>query len=246
MRPAWMASLVLFGSLLLAGLWLRSGLIGSEQWPIRWLDVEGDLKRTSSSQVRAAVASESGRGFFAVDLDAVRSSIEGLPWIMRAEVSRQWPDALHVSVVEHRPVARWNETGLFSDRGEVFQVSGSESMQGLARLGGPEARSEEVLRRWQKLRRRLDSIGRQVVAVMLDERGAWTVDLDDGVQLILGREQVDRRVERYLRSQASLQELGQAIRFVDLRYTNGLAVGFAENGTDERSRTELDEDIERG
>src|SRR5690625_2439750 len=144
------------------------------------------------------------------------------------------------------PVARWNETGLFSDRGEVFQVSGSESMQGLARLGGPEARSEEVLRRWQKLRRRLDSIGRQVVAVMLDERGAWTVDLDDGVQLILGREQVDRRVERYLRSQASLQELGQAIRFVDLRYTNGLAVGFAENGTDERSRTELDEDIERG
>src|SRR5690625_8026583 len=111
MRPAWMASLVLFGSLLLAGLWLRSGLIGSEQWPIRWLYVEGDLKRTSSSQVRAAVASESGRGFFAVDLDAARSSIEGLPWVMRAEVSRQWPDALPVSLAEDLPGVRWDGNG---------------------------------------------------------------------------------------------------------------------------------------
>src|SRR5690625_1018513 len=144
MRPAWMASLVLFGSLLLAGLWLRSGLIGSEQWPIRWLDVEGDLKRTSSSQVRAAVASESGRGFFAVDLDAVRSSIEGLPWIMRAEVSRQWPDALHVSVVEHRPVARWNGTGMFRDGGGVLRVRGSESLGGIAWLGGPGCTVEVV------------------------------------------------------------------------------------------------------
>jgi hypothetical protein len=29
-------------AIVLGALWLRSGLIGSDQWPIRWLDVEGE------------------------------------------------------------------------------------------------------------------------------------------------------------------------------------------------------------
>ncbi len=226
-NPATLASLVLLGSLALAALWVRSGLIGSEQWPIRWLDVEGELQRTSVSQVRAAAAVPASRGFFAVDLARVRNEIEALPWIAAVEVSRHWPDALHIRVAEHRPVARWNENRLFSDRGEVFEVTGSESMQGLARLVGPESRREEVLETWLWMRDELARIGVDIARLAVDERGAWRAQLGSGVELILGREHIEQRLARFISVHDLLRGDQRHLVRVDMRYTNGLAVRWS-------------------
>lgn len=245
-RPAWLATAVLAGVGLLLALWLRSGLIGGEQWPIRWLDVAGELKRTSASQVRGAVADEAGRGFFAADLEHLRGRVEALPWVARAEVSREWPDSLRIDITEHRPVARWNDDRLFSDRGEVFSVTGSEGMQGLARLRGPESRGKDVLERWLDVRRRLGSVGRDVVELAVDERGAWRIVLDNRVELVLGREQVDSRLDRFLSAQAALEDLGRPIRLVDMRYTNGLAVRWAEMKAEESSEVEKGAEANHG
>lgn len=245
-RPAWLATAVLAGAALLLALWLRSGLIGGEQWPIRWLDVAGELKRTSASQVRAAVADEAGRGFFAVDLSSVRTRVEDLPWVARAEVSREWPDALRIGITEHRPVARWNDDRLFSDGGEVFSVTGSEGMQGLAHLRGPESRGGDVLERWQTMRRRLGNVGRDVVELTVDERGAWRALLDNGVTLVLGREQMDKRLARYIGVQTALDDLERPIRLIDMRYTNGLAVRWAEAQTKSDSETAMGEEATHG
>lgn len=233
-RPAWLATVVLVGVAGLVAVWLRSGLIGAEQWPLRWLDVEGELSRTSASQIRAAVASSAGPGFFAVNLDQVRHAVESLPWVAAAEVSRHWPDALHVRVQEHRPVARWNDNGLFSDRGEVFKVNGSEGMQGLARLRGPEARRQEVLDTWQTMRRKLGEVGLDIKQLEVDERGAWRIVMDSGFTLVLGRENAFQRLDRYVAVHASLREHDRRPSRVDMRYTNGLAVRWAERQTGEQ------------
>lgn len=226
-NPATLASLVLLGSLVLAALWMRSGLIGSEQWPIRWLDVEGELQRTSTSQIRAAAAVSASRGFFAVDLARVRADIEALPWVASAEVSRHWPDALSIRVVEHRPVARWNESRLFSHRGEVFEAVGSDGMQGLARLVGPENRREEVLDTWLWMQRELAAVGLDIRRLAVDERGAWRLELGNGVELILGREQVDERLARFISVHDLLRGDPRRAQRIDMRYTNGLAVRWA-------------------
>ncbi len=225
--PATLATVVVLGSLLIGGLWLRSGLIGAEQWPIRWLDVEGDLHRTSASQIRSAAYGPASRGFFGADLLKVRAEIEQLPWVARAEVSRYWPDALLIRVEEHRPVARWNEAGLFSHRGEVFEASGSHAMQGLARLSGPEARRQEVWESWQWMRGDLAGIGVDVAALGVDERGAWTLTLDSGLELKLGREMVRKRLQRFVQVHEELRMNGRRPVRIDLRYTNGLAIRWA-------------------
>ncbi|NDY96675.1 cell division protein FtsQ/DivIB [Wenzhouxiangella limi] len=223
-----LAGLVVVGIVLVAGLWLRAGLIGAERWPVRWLDVEGELHRTSAGQIRSAAVGPASTGFFATDLDAVRGAVEALPWVAAATVGRHWPDALHIRVVEHRPVARWNEDRLLSDQGKVFEVSGSSSMQGMASLEGPEARREEVLENWRLMRRRLAAVGQDINHVRLDERGAWTVRLDSGQILALGRESVHERLERYVLVHDELRARGRPIARVDLRYTNGLSVRWAD------------------
>jgi cell division protein FtsQ len=232
-RPTWIATLVLTGVAGLFVLWLKTGLIGGDQWAIEWLDIEGDLNRTSANQIRAATVGQASRGFFAADLHELRSSIESLPWVAQAEVARQWPDALHIRVIEHRPVARWNETGLFSDRGEVFRVDGSEGMQGLARLRGPESRRTEVLETWLLMRRNLGAIGQDIEEMEVDERGAWQVVLGNGARLVLGREEVHQRLERYIAVHALLNGDDRRPRVIDMRYTNGLAVRWAGEQTGE-------------
>ncbi len=216
--------LSVLAALLLMLVWLRTGLIGSERWPIAWLDVEGDLDRTTATQVRAAVSPAAVRGFFAVDMDEIRRLVEALPWVAAAEVSRHWPDTLHVRIVEHRPVARWNRTGLISSSGQIFDVAGSSGMQGLVRLAGPEARFEEVVAGWQRMQLLLAGVGLEIERLELDARGSWQLVLEGGPVLLLGREQVEPRLQRFIGVYTGLSNQQLPIAVVDLRYTNGLAL----------------------
>jgi cell division protein FtsQ len=74
-------------------------------------------------------------------------------------------------------------------------------------------------------------VGRDVVELDVDERGAWRVVLDNDVTLVLGREQVDKRLDRYIAAQAALSDLDRPIRLIDMRYTNGLAVRWADTAS---------------
>ena len=69
--------------------------------------------------------------------------------------------------------------------------------------------------------------GMRIVALRLDARGAWEIDLDNGVRVRLGRRQVDERFERFVAAALPLvaQRSGD-IDYVDMRYTNGFAVGW--------------------
>src|SRR5208282_5937771 len=64
-------------------------------------------------------------------------------------------------------------------------------------------------------------------ALPLDTRGAWELLLDNGVTVRLGNRQVDERFERF--ATAALHLISQRatdIAYVDMRYSNGFAVGW--------------------
>ncbi|NKI34325.1 FtsQ-type POTRA domain-containing protein [Wenzhouxiangella sp. XN79A] len=222
-RGLWMLMTPAALAVLAAAVWLFGGWQDPDRWPIRWLDVEGQLERTTAAQVRAAVAAEARRGFFVINVERARRSVEDLPWVAAASVSREWPDALTVEVREHQPVARWNDRALVSREGEVFDVAGTSGMQGLVQLRGPDARRAEVFDTWQALDRRMRSFGVEIARVELNPRGAWMLVLDTGWELLLGREQLESRVDRFLAVQDRLAEV-PGVRRVDLRYPNGLAL----------------------
>ncbi len=216
-----LGGLLAFG-LLLGGAWW-SGWGEARSWPIRWLEVSGETERVATAQIRAAVAEQARRGFFSVDVDAARAAIEELPWVKRASVARQWPDALSITVVEQRAVARFNGDALVNPEGELFRVAGTGSMQGLVDLTGPADRHAGVVQRWRSIGPLLQPHGIALSRVDVDARGSWRVVLTDGVELLLGREQIEPRIRRYLSVRSALAEQGPLAR-VDLRYPNGLSV----------------------
>jgi cell division protein FtsQ len=221
-----MLTLAILFLLTAAGIaWVSMGIVTSERWPIRWLEVNGAFQRVSAEQVRASLASRLGANFFTVDLQGLQAAAQGISWVSAARVQKQWPDTVRVVVEEYVPVAHWNSGRLLADTGGLFAVPEADEIQGLPWLEGPEGRLGEVLETWAGFDDMLLPFGLAITRLKLDDRGAWSLELSNGTRVQLGRESTAERLQRLLASWETLMRQQEVPPVdVDLRYTNGFAV----------------------
>ncbi|HET9862482.1 MAG TPA: cell division protein FtsQ/DivIB [Steroidobacteraceae bacterium] len=217
------------GALALAALGIAVALIaGTLDQSITQVSVTGRFQRVSPVEVEQAVkARVRDTGLVSVDLIAVRRAVEQLPWVDTATVERQWPRALAIRVVEQVPAARWGANGLLNTRGELFISEARHIPPELPRLSGPHGSEVEVARRYLAAQGQLIEAGMRLTAVRLDARGSWEFDLDNGITVRLGRRQVDERFQRFVTAAVGqIAAHANDIGYVDMRYTNGFAIGW--------------------
>lgn len=208
--------------------------IAAQPWfALTTIEVKTPTAHVTEAQVRL-VAERRVRGtFFTVELEHVRSSLEKLPWVREARVERRWPDTLVVSLVEHVPLARWNDDALVSAAGDVFVAAANQS---LPRLYGPEDSSAEVVAAYRSYQSTLAPLAMKIDEVRLTPRRAWRLKLDNGMQLALGREHAQTRLARFVAVYPALfaprlpvdeaetaTETVQPVA-VDLRYPDGFSI----------------------
>ncbi|MDB5906722.1 MAG: cell division protein FtsQ [Massilia sp.] len=193
-----------------------------------------ELKRVNELTLRAGVIGRIKGNFFTTNLEQVRTAFESVPWVRRATVRREWPDQLIVSIEEHEPLGTWGEDGqLLSVKGDVFtaNLAEAEDDHPLPEFDGPEGSGKEVLARFAELRSWFAPLKLAPEALSLSGRYAWTVRLDNGMRVALGREQdhttLRSRVQRLVKIYPQLAARVQAIETVDMRYPNGLALSAA-------------------
>ncbi len=214
-----------------------NGWVGAERWPLRTLRVSGNLQRVDPAELREVLRPFATRGFFAVRLDDAREAVAKLPWVEHAEVRKQWPDVLEVTVVEHRPFARWGEDRVLSEEGRLFPAAGIELPKSLPLLDGPEARVPAVMALYGEARELFAPAGIQVQALRLDRRGSWALELSDGIAVVVGSREARSRLERFARllprliAQRDTPTDGATLLRADLRYTNGFALTWGEPAT---------------
>jgi cell division protein FtsQ len=196
--------------------------------PIRTVEVTGRFQHVAPADIEQVVAREAGgQGLLTVDLAAVSRAIHTLPWVDAVSVERDWPHGLSVLVVEQVAAARWGRDGLVNANGIRFATGVSRFPAGLARLSGPEGSEAEVTQRYLAMQRRLAEASLTITALRLDARGAWQLDLTNGITVRLGRSQVDERFEKFMSAALGIVEHRAGdISYVDMRYTNGFAIGW--------------------
>jgi len=195
--------------------------------PVQRVLVEGSFQRVSPPEIEAAVVEVARGGLASVDLDEVRGRIERIDWVDHAVVQRRWPDALRVVVVEQVAAARWNDAGLLNARGELFLRNARYVPPELPLLEGPDGSEGMVAQLYLDAQGRLLEAGVRLTGVRLDERGAWELELANGVKVRLGRLAVTDRLDRFIRLASPLVAKRAAeIGYVDMRYTNGFSVGW--------------------
>jgi cell division protein FtsQ len=219
------SGLLLLGVLALAGMTAMRWLSDPVRFPLSVVEVKGDFRYLLKEELQSAMAPYVTGGFFTIDVAAVRAATERLPWVYRASVKRIWPATLRVEITEQQPVARWGEHGYLNVKGEPFEPEHAASISDLPMLSGPAGQEHKVLEHYRQVVTMLQPLGLQVVRVALDERRAWLVYLDNGVELRLGRAEPWQRLQRFVRAWPDIfADRVAELRSVDLRYSNGFSV----------------------
>ena len=153
-----------------------------------------------------------------------------LDWVHHANVRKNWPQAIEVEVFPESVIAYWNDNGFINREGRVLYT---EMLVGgdLPHLYGPEGSELDVMEQFQQLSQMLNNHGHEIKVLTVTERGAWSLETESGVQVLLGQEDLKARMRRFLTVSVRLAERGDA-RFVermDARYINGVAVHFEKN-----------------
>jgi cell division protein FtsQ len=207
--------------------WLQA----MQELTLQRVQVEGQFKQMQRSDLKALLSGYAGENFFDIDVAVIKHQLEQQPWIRAATVRRQWPDSLFVRIVEQTPVARWGERAFITASAEVFYPQGATPQQGfelLPQLNGVISNKHELLTRLNTVRELFAPLGLQVAEMGLDARQAWSIKLNNGLELLLGREQATQRVQRFMTFYPLL--LAQQVNDVDamdLRYPNGFVLRWS-------------------
>jgi len=175
--------------------------------------------------IQAAIDLQRGQPITAVDLDAVRASVEQVGWVRSARVVRLLPDTLVVAVTEHDRLAVWQTGGrnyVVDGSGQVIPGADPGRYPRLPLVvgtGAAEAASDilPLLRQRPRLMSRVEAL------VRVDER-RWDVRLRDGgvIQLPASNQEAALIQLDSMDQRERLLDLG--FERVDLRAPDAVAV----------------------
>jgi cell division protein FtsQ len=192
---------------------------------IETVAIEGQVNFVSEEEIKDTVSRFVSASLVALDLESLKNELEMLPWISKVAVRREWPDKLIINVEEELAIARWRDTELLNQQGQIFVPESIEGLSNLPRLSGPARSEKEVMEQYQKFNQLMYPLGVRIRDLSMNDRGALTMLLTNGVKVKLGKEDVLERVRRlvaFMESSYSADLLN--METIDLRYTNGIAV----------------------
>ncbi len=198
---------------------------GPDLFPINELVIEGSFQRVTQREITEVIAPAARQGFFGANIEEIKERLMSLAWIERVALRRVWPDALHIKVSEQHASARWDSGGLINAHGQIFYPAPATYPQGLPALKGPTNALAEIATAYRQYQANLASASISIKRLELDERRAWRVVLDSGLELVLGRRNGEHRLRRFARAYSKLLAIHvQDVQQVDLRYPNGFAI----------------------
>ncbi|MDB1122998.1 cell division protein FtsQ/DivIB [Vibrio algarum] len=212
-----------------------SWMLDEQRLPLSKLVLQGDLEYVSGKDIQLALRQVESIGtFMSQDVNELQQVIIGLPWVAQASIRKQWPDLVKIYLVEHKASAIWNGNALLNMSGDVFNADIAELNEDKVKLYGPKGSSQNVLKTWQEVSPMFAHLGLSISSLVLNDRYAWQIILDNGIRLELGKESLIERIERFTSLYYRLGNEAQRVSYIDLRYDTGAAVGwFSENELEE-------------
>jgi cell division protein FtsQ len=198
-----------------------------ETLPIKTIHALGRFSKVDETMLRNVIAESIDGGYFAVNVSAVKQAVESLPWVHSASVSRIWPDTISITVVEEQAMAAWARGGLVNQQGAIILPMPESYPKGLPVFNGPAGMERNMTEFYKSAKDVIEPLGIQITGLNLDSRGAYVIELSNDINLLLGREHTQSRLQRFARVYKKvLAKRSSDIARVDMRYSNGLAVGW--------------------
>ena len=231
LRDTGLLTLLFAVALILAARVVYLFLADPQRFPIQTVKIVANYQHITRKQLELVLSNYLDASFFSLPVRQLQAELLTLDWSDRVYIERTWPATLKITVVEKSPVAIWND-GLMTGEGELFNVGKEQTENTLPRLSGPDYQQMDVLQIYQKLSKLLATYGLHAASLQLRDNQAWELSLTNGVQLRLGKRDLDKRLLRFCRAYPVVfAEKQEQLKSVDLRYARGMAVQWKEPKT---------------
>jgi cell division protein FtsQ len=207
-------------------LWFLRQVNNVEKFTIHRVEFVTPLKHIQSATLRQVSFPFTGENFFTANIFALKERLSHLPWVNQVTVSRVWPDTLSVRIKEQVPIARWQGNQWINTDLNFFKVAPFSAPQNLPEFKGQAGQLHLIWQNYQAIEKLLQPIKLHAVSVELSDRQSWRVKLNNGLILILGRSDGLDHLKRFVGVYHQLLAVQNplAIDYIDLRYSNGMAL----------------------
>lgn len=201
-------------------------------WPVKKIAIVGENEHIQQTQLAKILATKEFAGMLSIDLRQLRNKVIQLPWIKDVQVRKVWPDTLIFSVEEYQAIAQINQSYL-TDEGILIERGSYTTSQPVLQLDIDSAQIGKgtelltLLEKLQLIQARLAKHRLQVNKIEISESNNWLIQIENKFFIKLGRKKQLERVEKFVQVYAAIENKNE-LESIDLRYSNGLAVKFAD------------------
>ncbi|WGW00823.1 cell division protein FtsQ/DivIB [Vibrio sp. YMD68] len=198
-----------------------------QRLPLSKIVVQGELEYVTPRDVQHSFARLEHIGtFMSQDIESLQETVQSIPWVSQVSIRKQWPDTIKVFLTEHQAEAIWNGSTLLNTKGRVFNGDIGQLVGDRVKLYGPADSNEYVLTTWRDIAPLFQALGLNIQSLVLNDRRAWQIILDNGMRLELGKESMNERIARFISLYKNLGNDAERVSYIDLRYDTGAAVGW--------------------
>lgn len=217
-------SSVILLSCIIVWCWLK--LHDPKYFPIQVVTIEGEYQHVDKKALKQAILPFTQSNFFMVNLVGLQERLLQFPWLQSVFIAREWPNRLHIQVKEQQPIALWGDHALLNKEGTLFTATKDTTLSALPYLYGPTGEQNKVWQTYTHLSAKLSQIKLKILRLELTGQQTWSLELNNGIKLVLGQQNLAERLQRFIKAYPTLTQNNAAIDYVDLRYGHGMAVKY--------------------
>ncbi len=196
------ACLLAFGTIY--GLWmLYQSKVDEGVFKPKNILISGNVRASDAEILEAADLDRDDITLPELDVRALRTTIETLPWIKTAHVTIELPDTVKIDVEEHKPLGIVNQKQLFfvDENGQVIKpwASSDDIMPPLVSTDRPITEHPEIVTEAFNIAKKVNELGypHQIEEVHYEDAVGYVL-YTATTEIRLGYDRFDERIERLL------------------------------------------------
>ncbi len=164
-----------------------------------------------------------------VDIGKIKEAITGHPFVREVRVKRAYPFSVVIDVKEKVPSALWvkNDGDVFvlDESGDPYRKLGKGAIKGLFIINAKEKEDVASIFREVNAWSAEGIMKKESLSEVSYNEGNMTLfGLDDGVEIILGKEDQKKRLKRAVAVLGDARKRGLLIKCIDARFEKGAII----------------------
>ena len=197
-------------------------------FPIKIISIESKLINSSKENIFKTTKNYlKTKSFFTMDINYLKEEIEKIDWVSIANIKRIYPSEVKITITEHSPVAIWNNDYYLNDKGKIFLAN---KIEGNFPLIISNSNRNNILFEYFSLFSKgalENKINEKVKKIEENDIRSLSITLMSNITIMLGSKNINEKIGIFFKAYKTLNSSDlKKIRYIDMRYSNGFAIGW--------------------